>query len=213
MNILQNEKISAYSHGALIPVMAVGAIILAILAGRNIELQIFLLIYGLSAVILFTASFLYHARKKSQNERSLWRKIDRSAIFVLIAGTSTPMCFLYLNGTVMWVVLAAQWLVALLAIGFLFFVNAPRKISTLIYLSMGTLCITPIIKSFNLIPSIVFALFVAGGISYIAGAIVYAVKKPNLHIGFHEIFHMFVIAGAVCHMFMIMGGVTIYLQS
>jgi len=213
MIILQNEKISAYSHGSLIPVMAIGAVILAILAGSHLYLQIFLLIYGISAIILFTASYLYHARKKSENERTVWRKLDRSAIFVLIAGTSTPMCFLYLNGTIMWVVIITQWLVVLSGIVFIFFVNAPRIISTIIYLLIGTICILPIITNIMIIPSSVFALFVAGGISYITGAVIYAVKKPNLHMDFHEIFHMFVIAGAVFHMLMIMRGVTVYLHS
>ena len=64
MIISKNEKVSAYTHGALIPVMAAGTITLAILAGRNIQLQLFSLIYGFSAIILFTASFLYHAMKK-----------------------------------------------------------------------------------------------------------------------------------------------------
>src|SRR5208337_4474235 len=113
MNILQNEKVSAYSHGALIPVMIAGAIVLNIIAWSKIELRVFLLIYGLSAIILFTASFLYHATKKSKNEKSIWRKLDRSAIFVLIAGTASPMCFLYLDGAMRWGVLAGQWLLAL----------------------------------------------------------------------------------------------------
>lgn len=211
MIILQNEKISAYSHGSLIPVMTAGAIILAVLAGKHLELQFFLSIYGISAIILFTASYLYHARKKSENERTVWRKLDRSAIFVLIAGTSTPMCFLYLSGTMMWVVLAVQWLAVLTGIAIVFFVNVPRKISTIVYLLIGIVCIMPIITNMMIIPPSVFGLFVAGGVSYIAGAVIYAVQKPNLHMGFHEIFHMFVIAGAVLHMLMIMRGVAIYI--
>lgn len=212
MNILQDEKISAYSHGALIPVMTAGALILIRRAGSNTKLMIFLLVYGLSAVILFTASFLYHAMKKSINERTIWRKFDRSAIFVLIAGTSTPLCFLYLHGAMMWVMLAAQWMSVAAGIAVIFCVNVPRKLSTLIYLLIGILCVTPIITSISEIPPGVFTLFIAGGICYLAGAIIYAVKKPNLHIGFHEIFHMFVNAGAISHMVMIIGGVTIYLR-
>jgi len=212
MHILQNEKISAYSHGALIPVMSAGAIFLAALAGSNVELKIFLLIYGFSAIILFTASFLYHAMKKSETERTFWRKIDRSAIFILIAGTSTPMHFLYLDGVRMWTVLAVQWLAVLSGIAVIFFINVPRKISTIIYLSIGVICIMPIITNISKIPPVVFTLFLAGGLSYIGGAIIYAVKKPNLHIGFHEIFHMFVNAGAIFHMFMIIVGATLYLQ-
>ena len=216
MHILQQEKISAYSHGALIPVMLAGAVLLAILAGGNIELKVFLLIYGISAITLFTASFLYHAKKKSVNERTVWRRLDRSAIFVLIAGTATPMCFLYLKGPMMWGVLAAQWLLVLSGIAFCFFTDAHRKFSTVIYLLMGSLVIIPFKSGMGVMPPVVLLLFFAGSVSYIAGAIVYAVKKPNPHLpnmGFHEVFHMFVNAGAIFHLFMIIGGVSIYLQS
>ena len=216
MIILQNEKVAAYTHGALIPVMTAGTLVLAILAGENILLRIFSLIYGLSAITLFTASFLYHARKKFENERSIWRKLDRSAIFILIAGTSAPMCFLYLQGPIKWWVIAIQWIFVLSGIAFVFFINAPRKISTLIYLLMGWLVVIPFKTMLTVMPVSIIILLLAGGISYIAGAVVYAVKKPNPfppHMGFHEIFHMFVIAGAVFHMLMIISGVTIYIQS
>lgn len=216
MIILQNEKVSAYTHGALIPVMAAGTIILTILAGRNMQLQLFSLIYGLSAIILFTASFLYHARKKSENERSMWRKLDRSAIFILIAGTSAPMCYLYLDVTVIWKILTMQWLMVITGIVFVFFINAPRKISTLVYLLMGGLVVIPIKTMLTVMPVSIIILLFAGGVSYIAGAIVYAVKKPNPlppHMGFHEVFHIFVIAGAVLHMFMVITGVTLYIQT
>lgn len=213
MSILKAERISAYSHGVLIPVMTAGAVLLAILARSNMALLIFLLVYGLSAIILFTASFLYHAMKKSTNERTVWRKLDRSAIFVLIAGTSTPLCFLYLNGAMMWWILALQWLFVFSGIAVIFFVNVPRVISTLIYLLTAILCVIPVLASFTIIPAGIFTLFIAGGLSYLAGAIIYAVKKPNLHLDFHEIFHMFVIAGAVFHMVMIIGGVTIYVHA
>lgn len=210
--ILQNEKINAYSHGVIIPVMIAVTVYFAVIARGDIKLELFLFIYGVSAVILFSASFLYHVKKKFQNDRSVWRKLDRSAIFILIAGTATPLYFFYLDGTGMWLVLAALWLAVSLAIALIFSVSVPRKISTLLYISIGVLCIIPVIKSINKIPLSIFILFIAGDISYLAGAVIYAVKKPNLHIDFHEIFHMFVIAGAIFHMFMILDGVTIYLQ-
>lgn len=216
MSILQNEKVSAYSHGILIPIMAAGTIALVILAGKNIHLKILLAVYGLSGITLFTASFLYHTKKKHENERSTWRKLDRSAIFVLIAGTSTPMCFLYLERTTMWQVLTVQWTLVLSGIAFSFFINAPRKISTLVYLSMGLFVLFPFISSITMMPSYTLALFIAGSIFYIAGAIVYAIKKPNPFLpimGFHEVFHMFVIAGSISHLLMIMSGVTHYIHT
>jgi hemolysin III len=213
MPILKAEKVSAYSHAVLIPVMCAGAILLAVLAWGNIELQVFLLIYGLSTITLFTASFLYHAKKKSSDERTVWRKLDRSAIFILIAGTSAPLSFLYINGTLMWKILVLQWLLVLSGIAVIFLVNVPRKISTVIYIIMGAACTIPLIAGIRLIPLSILTLLIAGVASYIAGAIIYAVKKPDLRIGFHEVFHMFVIAGAVFHMVMIISGVAIYVHA
>ena len=211
MNILQSERVNAVTHGAFVPVMAAGTAILIITADKNISLRIFLLIFGISAIILFTASFLYHAKKKYEDEKSVWRKLDRSAIFILIAGTYTPLFFFYLNGTLLWVMLAVQWSLVLFGFCFSFFINASRKISTIIYLSMGLVPLATIIDS---IPSNVFILFLGGGVSYAAGAAVYAFKKPNLapHIGFHELFHIFVIIGAFFYFFMIMQGENIYIN-
>lgn len=216
MNLSQNEKVSAYSHGLLIPIMAAGTIALIELAGKNIHLKLFLAVYGISAIMLFTASFLYHTKKKYENEKSVWRKLDRSAIFVLIAGTSTPMCFLYVERVMMWRILAAQWILVISGIAFSFFVNAPRKISTLIYISTGLFVLYPLISSIAVMPSSTLVLFITGSIFYITGAIVYAIKKPNPFLpvmGFHEVFHIFVIAGSVSHMFMLINGVTNYINT
>ncbi len=216
MNILKSEKVSAYSHGALIPVMVTGTVVLAVLAGKNLTLQFFSLVYGISATLLFTASFLYHAKKKSENERTVWRKLDRSAIFLLIAGTYTPMCFLYLQGTMMRGILIAQWLLVLSGIYISFFTNAHRKISTMIYLMMGWVVVIPFKSMIAVMPSGILMLLIAGGISYTLGALVYAFKKPNPlppYMGFHEVFHVFVNAGALLHLLMVIGSVTIYTQA
>lgn len=213
MVVLKTEKVSAYTHIALVPVMAAGTIILVILAGRNFPLQISLLIYGFSAMILFSASYLFHSKLRSEYEQSLWWKIDRSAIFALIAGTYTPMCFLYLDGVMMWGILIAQWTFVLLGIVFSFFTNAPRMINTMIYLAMGWLVIIPFKTLVSVMPVSILFLLVAGGIFYTAGALVYAFKKPDglpLNIGFHEVFHLFVNAGAVSHLLMLITGVVVF---
>ena len=213
MIILRNERVNAWTHGALIPVMTAGTITLLLIAGRNIHLQISSLVYGLSAITLFTASFLYHARKKRENERSVWRKFDKSAIYALIAGTYTPMCVLYLEGGMKWGILAAQWILVLSGIFFSFFINAPRKISTIIYLMMGWLVVIPFRAIIAVMPGSILALLITGGVFYTAGALVYAFKKPDLSkfgFGFHEVFHLFVNAGAIFHLCMIIGGVAIY---
>lgn len=211
MKIPENEKISAYTHGGAIPVMTIGTVVLVYMSRGNLNLQIVSLIYGLSAILLFTASFLYHCRKSGENDTSIWRKLDHSAIFFLIAGTYTPMCYLYLDGWMRWGILIAQWSLVFSGVIFkLFFINAPRVIGTAIYLIMGWIVIVPISRLVNTMPGDVLFLLAAGGLSYTAGAIIYAIKKPNPvpdRFGFHEIFHLFIIAGAIFHLVMIVAGI------
>lgn len=213
MVVLKEEKISAYTHGALIPVMAAGTIALIILAGTNWTLKFVSLIYGLSAIILFTASYLYHSKKKYPNEKSLWRRLDHSAIYILIAGTYTPMCFLYLDGWMMKGILIAQWSLVLAGVFLSFFSNAPRILSTVIYLLMGWVVVIPFRALIEAMPLSIIILLVAGGISYTIGAVVYAIKKPNPfppYMGFHEVFHIFVILGAGFHLAMMITGVSTF---
>lgn len=212
MVLLKEEKISAYTHGALIPVMAAGTIALIILAGTNFTLLFVSLIYGLSAIALFTASFLYHSKKQYPNEKSLWRRLDHSAIYILIAGTYTPLCVLYLDGWMMKGVLIAQWSLVLVGVLLSFFSNAPRILSTAIYLLMGWVVVIPFRALIVAMPLSIIILLVAGGISYTVGAVIYAVKKPNPfppYMGFHEIFHILVMMGAGFHLAMMIAGVSI----
>ena len=216
MNIPNSEKISAYSHAATVPIMAVGTVILLVISSGNTAAQIVSSVYGLSAIFLFSASFLYHSNKQTENDKSVWRKLDHSAIFFLIAGTYTPICFIYLDGKMKWGILIAQWSLVLFGTVFkLFFINAPRLIGTLIYLLMGWIVLIPISTLFKTMEPASFTLLVAGGISYTIGAVIYALKKPDPlpgFFGFHEIFHMFITVGAVLHLLTIISGFKGYFQ-
>ena len=207
MEIPNTEKISAYTHGGTIPVMIIGTIILLFISSGNITAQIVSLIYGLSGVFLFSASFFYHTKKVVENDRTFWRKLDHSAIFFLIAGTYTPICFFYLEGNMKWGILTAQWSLVLSGIIFkLYFVNAPRVIGTMIYLLMGWIVVIPISTLMNTMPAAALTFLAAGGISYTIGAVIYIIKKPDPipdFFGFHEIFHIFIIGGAVLHLAMV----------
>jgi len=217
MNISDSEKISAYSHGAAIPVMAIGTAILLVLSSGNITAQIVSLVYGLSGIFLFSASFLYHSNKQIENDNSFWRKLDHTAIFFLIAGTYTPVCFLYLDGKMKWGILIAQWSLVLFGTVFKFiFINAPRLIGTLVYLLMGWIVLIPITTLFQTMEPIPLTLLVAGGISYTAGAVIYALKKPDPlpgFFGFHEIFHIFIAGGAILHLLTIIYGFKEYFHN
>jgi len=207
MTKLKSEKISAYSHGLMIPILLAGTFLLAYLSKGNKSIQASTLIYGLSAIFLFSASFLYHVHKKTENETSLWRKLDHIAIFVLIAGTYTPICSIYLDGWMRTVILASQWILVFSGMIFtIFFIKAPRIIGTSIYLLMGWIVIIPIKSLYEAMPENVFYLMVLGGIFYTVGAIIYAIKRPNLFkniLGFHEIFHLFIIGGAASQYLMV----------
>lgn len=210
MNISDSEKISAYSHAATVPIMVIGTVMLLVISSGNTAAQSVSLVYGLSAIFLFSASFLYHSKKQKENDNSVWRKLDHSAIFFLIAGTYTPICYIYLDGKMKWGVLIAQWALVLFGTVFkLIFINAPRLIGTLIYLLMGWIVLIPIATLFKTMESASLTLLVAGGISYTIGAVIYALKKPDPlpgFFGFHEIFHLFVTGGAILHLLTIISG-------
>ena len=216
MNIPDSEKISAYSHAATVPVMVIGTVILLVISSGNTAAQIVSLVYGLSAIFLFSASLLYHSNKQTENDDSVWRKLDHSAIFFLIAGTYTPVCFLYLDGSMKWGILIAQWSLVLCGTAFkLIFINAPRLIGTFIYLLMGWIVLIPIATLFRTMEPVSLTLLVAGGISYTIGAVIYAFKKPDPlpgFFGFHEIFHIFVTGGAILHLLTIIYGFNGYFQ-
>ena len=152
-----------------------------------------------------------------ENDRSIWRKLDHTAIFFLIAGTYTPLCFLYLDGKMRWGILIAQWSLVVLGTLFKFiFINAPRVLGTIIYLLMGWLVLVPMVTLVKTMPRVAFIFLVAGGLSYTIGAIIYACKKPNPlpgFFGFHEIFHLFISGGAILHLAMLIDGITKYFHS
>jgi hemolysin III len=211
MNIPVAEKFAAYTHGGTVPIIAAGTVILLRISSGDIPTQIVTLIYGMSGVFLFSASFMYHAGKQTENDTSLWRKLDHIAIFFLIAGTYTPLCFLYLEGKMKWGIVITQW--SLVAAGTIFkflFINTPRIIGTFIYLLMGWIVLIPIVTLIHTMPLPALILLGTGGLSYSSGAIIYAFKKPNPWpgiFGFHEIFHIFITGGAVLHLLMTIYGV------
>lgn len=211
MDILNSEKVAAYSHAATIPFFVLGTIILVVGCTGRPAVQLATLVYGLSGIFLFSSSFFYHANKKKEDEKTLWRKLDHTAIFCLIAGTYTPLCFLYLDGAMKWSIMGAQW--GLVIAGTVFkciFINAPRYIGTLIYFIMGWIVLIPLFTLVHTMPGGVLMLLFAGGGMYTVGAVIYGFKWPDPwpdFFGFHEIFHVFVSAGALLHLWMVFSGV------
>lgn len=168
-------------------------------------------IFGSSLVLLYLFSALYHLCNVGERATRVLRKFDHIMIFILIAGTYTPICLGPLRGGWGWSIFGVVWGLAILGtIITAIWIKAPRWLTTGIYLAMGWAVIIatyPLIMTF--IEADMFASLgwlLAGGLFYTIGAIIYGTKKPNLNIpgfGFHEIFHIFVMLGSFCHFWFI----------
>ena len=171
-------------------------------AGRTDQIVAFG-IFGISLVALYIASSLYHLLPLSPAGVARLRKLDHVAIFVLIAGTYTPFCLLALDGGWRWGVLAIAWGLALCGASLkLLWMGAPRWLSVLLYLGMGWVAVAAVPALLRTLPAGGMAWVLAGGLTYSAGALVYGLKRPNPipgAFGFHELWHLFVVAGSACH--------------
>lgn len=162
------------------------------------------LIFGISLLLLYGASTIYHTLPLSAEKTAILRRIDHMMIFVLIAGTYTPICLVALAGKTGTILLALIWGIALAGIFMkIFWMGAPRWLSTLIYVGMGWLSVFVVVPLVRVVGWSGFGLLLAGGIAYTVGALIYALKKPNFRFlkrfGFHEIFHVFVMLGSGFH--------------
>jgi hemolysin III len=164
--------------------------------------------FGVSLVLLYGASAAYHLLDLTEQKNRMLRTFDHMMIYVLIAGTYTPICLIALSGTLRWVLFLAIWgcaLAGILTQGLWF--NAPRWLSTSYYIVMGWLGILAILPLWQAIGAKGIAWMLAGGVSYTLGGIIYALKLPRTPwkgFGFHEIFHLFVLGGSFCHYWMVL---------
>jgi len=163
-------------------------------------------VYGTSLVLLFTASSLYHLLPLSAEGTLALRRLDHCMVGVLIAGSYTPMCLITLRGTWGWTLFGVIWGLAIAAaVVKLLWIDAPRWISVGIYLLMGWLCVVAIRPLYAGMSPGGMAWLAAGGLFYSFGAVIYARKWPDPIpdvFGFHEIWHLFVMAGAFSHWWM-----------
>lgn len=210
MPVNKSELISFYSHALGIIIAIVGLFILIFEASTPI-IQLLSVIYGISVIVLFTASTLYHGLKQQENENSIWRRLDHMAIFIMIAGTYTPVCYIYLDFKTALYIIIAQWVLVIMGIMFkIFFFNAPRVVYTAIYLGMGWMAIIVIKDIITIMDSKSLWYLFLGGVAFTVGALFYMLKWPrkkNGYVGFHEIFHGFILLGAFFHYMMVYHGI------
>lgn len=194
----QEEKLNIISHaiGLLLSVVAFILLLQKSLASENLMIIISFNVFGISLIILYTASTFYHSAKEPIARKRL-NIFDHSAIYVLIAGTYTPFTLVTLQGNYGWVIFFISWSLAFAGIILkLFFTGRYKILSTSAYVLMGWLIvfvIKPLLS--NLSEDGVNWLF-AGGIAYTIGAVLYSIKKIKYN---HAIFHVFVLIGSFCH--------------
>ncbi len=197
------EPVSGLTHLGAAVAAFVGLILLLVIGWDTPGKVIALAVYGLSMVALFSSSAAYHLAKVRPAVQLMLRKLDHTAIYLLIAGSYTPILYFFFEGFWKWGMLAIIWSLALIGIvAKLFMINAPRWLAAGIYLLMGWLCVAAIGEMLRTMPPGALAWLVAGGLAYTLGAIVYITKKfdfaPGVF-GFHEVWHIFVILGAAAH--------------
>lgn len=195
------EPFSGYSHLAGLGLALVGTASLSTVA-HGVRLAA-ALVYAASLVALYAASSAYHLIDLGQAVTARLRRFDHAAIFLLIAGTSTPLFVAALSGSSRVMMHAAVWGAALIGILFrTFWLSAPRALYTASYLATGWIVVLRWREVVAGLSTAAFGFLLAGGIVYSLGALVYAFRFPNPRpgkFGFHEVWHLFVMAGSALH--------------
>ncbi len=196
----EEEKINILSHaiGLVFSIIAFVALVLSTILTGNIWQIVSFSVFGVSLILLYTASTMYHSAKVPEVRNRL-KIFDHAAIFVLIAGTYTPFALVTLKGTIGWMLFGTTWGIALSGIILkIFFTGKYKLVSTLLYVFMGWIVIFVIDPLTNSLSQEGLHWLIAGGIYYTIGAILYAIKKIKFN---HAIFHIFVMVGSFCHFF------------
>lgn len=200
---LGEEIANGITHGIGAMLSVAGLTVLVVLAAiygdawRIVSFSI----YGTSLVLLYTASTLYHAIQHPDAKR-IFRIMDHAAIYLLIAGTYTPITLVNMRGPWGWSIFGFVWAVAIIGIIFkTMYTGRYDKISTAAYVLMGWICLISLKEMLVAIPPGGLAWLVAGGICYTVGVIFYAWHKLPFN---HAIWHLFVLGGSICHFFAIL---------
>lgn len=199
------EPVNGLTHGvgALLALTGLIVLLYRSVSEDSVSRTIAFSIFGISMILLYLSSSLYHSLPVRQKTQEFLRKIDHCMIYVLIAGTYTPVCLLVLEGNWKWGLFITIWSLAAIGIVKKFlWMSAPRWLSTLFYLGMGWLAVIIFPILIEKLPLGFMIWIVAGGLAYSVGALIYSLQKPDPipdWFGFHEIWHLFVMAGTFSH--------------
>ena len=207
MQITIREPGSAITHFIAMMMAVFATVPLLVKAGIQSGWENFLAmaIFMGSMILLYGASATYHSVDLTGRSLRIFRKLDHMMIFVLIAGSYTPVCLIVLGGKLGYTLLALVWGIA--AVGMLVkacWITCPKWFSSVIYIAMGWVCVLvfgPLLKTLS---APAFLWLLAGGIIYTVGGVIYALKLPIFNakhkfFGSHEVFHLFVMGGSICH--------------
>lgn len=207
MQITIREPGSAITHFIAMMMAVFAAVPLLIKAGiqSGQENLLAMAIFMGSMILLYGASATYHSVDLTGRSLRIFRKLDHMMIFVLIAGSYTPVCLIVLGGKLGYTLLALVWGIA--AVGMLikaFWITCPKWFSSIIYIAMGWVCVLVFGPLLNTLSTPAFLWLLAGGIIYTIGGVIYALKLPIFNskhksFGSHEVFHLFVMGGSICH--------------
>lgn len=206
MSTYAREPINGFTHlaGAILSFAGLLALVIktTLTSPKVIDITA-VIIFGISMVLLYSASATYHLVVASDKVISFLRKIDHSMIFILIAGSYTPFCLISLQGHNGWITFTIVSIIAICGVLFkMIWFNCPRWISTSVYIGMGWISVFIVIPLYKSIALGGILLLLLGGILYTIGAVIYALKPKSLKfkkLGFHEIFHIFILLGSLCH--------------
>ncbi len=209
-----NDPVSSISHliGAILSIpITVVLIIYGVFYGTVWHVVSFA-VFGTSLLALYTASTVYHLIPKTsvtEVVKMRARRIDHMMIYILIAGTYTPICLISLRGVWGYTIISIIWAIAIVGVVFKLFVlndsKVLRWISTSLYLFMGWLIVVALYPLTKTVDSITMLFMALGGVSYTIGAVIYALKKPHIPVEwltFHDVFHFFVLIGSMFHVMM-----------
>lgn len=199
------EPINGLTHllGAVLSVAGLILLLADTVDSGSVNHILAFITFGLSMLLLYISSALYHSLKVKEKTIALLRKLDHCMIYVLIAGSYTPICLIVLSGEWRWYLFAAVWSVALMGIlKKVFWFSAPHWISVLFYLAMGWMGVFLFPVLIDKLPIAFLIWIAAGGIAYTLGTVILGLKKPDPvpgWFGYHEIWHLFVMAGTFSH--------------
>lgn len=207
MQITIREPGSAITHfiGMMMAVFAATPLLIKAATTSGGITVIAMTVFILSMILLYGASAAYHSLNADGKILRIFRKLDHMMIFVLIAGSYTPVCLIVLGGKLGYTLLAVVWGIAFLGMTLkACWITCPKWFSSVIYIAMGWVCLGVFGQLWNVLPHAAFIWLLAGGVIYTIGGVIYALKLPifngrHKYFGSHEIFHLFVMGGSICH--------------